>query len=82
MDRFWDTRLLAILEMPQAKVELAIKMLHILSVAAGPLNFEAFCEALAVGLDAKPPIKCSSVLSDPKELLDLCPGLINLDYSY
>ncbi len=46
MDRFWDARLLAILEMSEEKVELAIKILQILSVAAGPLSFQAFCEAL------------------------------------
>lgn len=77
MDRFWDTRLLAILEMSEEKVELAIKILQTLSVAAGPLSFQAFCEALAVELDAKHPINCSSVLSDPNKLLDLCPGLIS-----
>lgn len=63
--------------MPEEKVKLASKILQILSIAAGPLSFEAFCEALTVDLDAKPPIDRSSVPSNPNELLDLCPGLIN-----
>ena len=76
MDRFWDQKLLAIFEMPKEKAKLAMKVLQTLSVAAGPLNFEAVCESLAVDPGAEPQVDRGRFFWDPNEFLDLCPGLV------
>ena len=76
MDRYWDRKLLPILEMPDAKIEIAKKILQTLSVAAGPLNFEAFCESIAVSADGVSLNSRNHMFSDPNDLLELCPGLI------
>ena len=76
MDRFWDEKLLKILEMPADKVEVAIKILQTLSVAAGPINFEAFCEILAIDAHVEDGMDRCNLYSDPNELLALCPGLV------
>ena len=65
--------------MREENVEIARKILQTLSIAAGPLNLDPFCECIAIESDAERLVHHDRAVL---KLLEICPGLINFSTVY